>query len=554
MTASELTLFAKSGGPLTKRISLCVDGSLRSDGSACVMAHGEARRACIAGIADLGALIERLQSNEAIALGALRPGLADPVKVVTKAKLNGAAPNVIARTAEAISYRKGRAALALLDFDTKGMPSEVTAKLRSRGGFWGALVSVVPELAGVAHLTRRSTSAGLFRGDNGKQLPGSDGVHVYVAVQDGTDIERFLRDLHARCFLTDLGWLMVGAGGQLLERSIVDRMVGAPERLVFEGGPILDPPLRQDKESRRPVAVEGDALDTLTACPPLTVVEQSRLNELRTKWKHRLAGDADKVRRAFIAEQTKRLAAARGISEEAAARIVARQCEGVLLPGMVLPFDDPELVGCTVADVLADPDKFEGATLADPLEGVEYGTGKARVMCRADGSVWIHSFAHGRTVYALKLDTAAARAALEKADKSSVVKLFIKLALAADLDAVEIDELRQLAAKKAKVGLNLLKSMLKKAEDEQDARRRKEKRDRELAARTDPRPRIDVPASDAPWIPQMDVINSVLGVLQTAEPPSRNIDTGITRARKLALPGMHAFDQSQANPDVEDET
>ena len=42
---------------------------------------------------------------------------------------------------------------------------------------------------------------------------------------------------------------MVGAAGQLLERSIVDRMVGGPERLVFEGGPMLVPPLQQDRRA-----------------------------------------------------------------------------------------------------------------------------------------------------------------------------------------------------------------------------------------------------------------------------------------------------------------
>jgi hypothetical protein len=40
-----------------------------------------------------------------------------------------------------------------------------------------------------------------------------------------------------------------------------------------------------------------------------------------------------------------------------------------------------------VGDVLADPDRFVGATLADPQEGVEYGTGKAKVMQRPDGSL-----------------------------------------------------------------------------------------------------------------------------------------------------------------------
>jgi len=379
--ASEITLFAKSGGPLTKRISLAADGSLKSDGSACVMALGTARRVQITGVSDLGALIEQLRPNEAIALGALRARLSDRVQVVTKQKLNGA-PDAIARTGADIIYRKGQAALALLDFDTKGMSSDVATALRQHGGYWQALVAVLPNLQSIARVTRRSTSAGLFRSDTGKQLPGSDGMHVYIAVRDGTDIERFLKTLHARCWLAGLGWMMVGAGGQLLERSIVDRMVGAPERLVFEGGPILDPPLRQDKESRRPIAVEGNALDTIAACPPLTIAETAQLRELRAKWSHRLAGESAKVRTAFITNQAKRLAESKGISVKEAMRTTARQCEGILLPDLVLPFDDPDFAGCTVADVIADPDKFEGATLADPLEGIDYGVCK-RKSCAA---------------------------------------------------------------------------------------------------------------------------------------------------------------------------
>src|SRR5215472_15776844 len=39
-----LTVIAKSNGPLTKRISLNPDGTVKSDGSACVMSHGRAHR------------------------------------------------------------------------------------------------------------------------------------------------------------------------------------------------------------------------------------------------------------------------------------------------------------------------------------------------------------------------------------------------------------------------------------------------------------------------------------------------------------------------------
>jgi hypothetical protein len=494
--ASEFTVFAKSGGPLTKRISLAADGSLKSDGSACVMAHGTARRVQITRVSDFARLIERLRPNEAIALGALRTGLADLVQVVTKQKLSGA-PNVIARTGADIVYRKGQPALALLDFDTKGMPGEIAAALRQHGGYWPALVAVLPELQKIARVTRRSTSAGLSQLDTGKQLPRSDGIHIYVAVRDGNDIERFLKTLHARCWLAGLGWMMVGAGGQLLERSIIDRMVGAPERLVFEGDPILDPPLRQDKESRRPIAVEGDALDTVAACPSLTIAETARLRELRAKWSHRLASELANARAAFIGRRAKQLAEAKDISTREAARVVARQCDGVLLPDLALPFDDEEFAGCTAADVLADPARFEGATLADPLEGTDYGVCKAKVMRRVDGTMWIHSFAHGRTVYELKLNAATVQAAIERADEEAVVKLFIELAVTADLDDEELEMLRNLAAEKSGINRRTISGMLKVAFEKKAAHGAQEIRTRRLAERRDPRPLIEVPRFDA---------------------------------------------------------
>ena len=251
------------------------------------------------------------------------------MQVVTKQKLNGAA-NVIARTGADIIYRKGQPALALLDFDTKGMPGDVTTAMVQHGGYWPALVAVLPALQTAARVMRRSTSAGLFRSDTGTRLPGSDGVHVYVAVQDGTDVERFLKTLHARCWLAEFGWMMVGAGGQLLERSIVDRMVGAPERLVFEGGPYW---IRRCARQGKPAtdAIEGDALDTVGACLPLTIAETAQLRELKAKWAHRLAGKSAKVRTAFVAKQAKRLAETHRISMREAMRTIARQCQGILL-------------------------------------------------------------------------------------------------------------------------------------------------------------------------------------------------------------------------------
>ncbi len=43
------------------------------------------------------------------------------------------------------------------------------------------------------------------------------------------------------------------------------------------------------------------------------------------------------------------------MSAERARLVIVKHCHGVLLPDVVLPFDDAELAGNTVADVLAIP-------------------------------------------------------------------------------------------------------------------------------------------------------------------------------------------------------
>ena len=147
----EITVFSKSGGPLTKCIALNADGSIHTDRSACVMSAGTARRAKVANVGVLAALIERLKPYQAIALGVLRDGLPDQVNVVTKEKLNGVTqPNVIARSGDDIIYRAKNPAFALIDFDTKGMPAKVAAKIKKRGGLRPALLSVMPGFVGIA--------------------------------------------------------------------------------------------------------------------------------------------------------------------------------------------------------------------------------------------------------------------------------------------------------------------------------------------------------------------------------------------------------------------
>jgi hypothetical protein len=434
------------------------------------------------------------------------------------------------------------------------MPAAVKAKITELSGYWAALLSVLPELCDVARVTRRSTSSGLSRSDTGELLPGSENLHIHFTVKDGTDIDRFLRAFHVRCWLAGFGWMMVSKSGDLLERSLVDRMVGGPERLVFEGPPILMKPIQQDQDSRRPVAVAGGLLDTSTLFPPPTIVEAAKYEQLKATEKHRLAPEVVKVRAVYVeAKVTEMVKRKPGMTVAAARQAVERQCEGVLLPDVVLPFDNEELTGRTVADVLANPERFVGATMADPNEGPGYGRCVAKILRRSDGTVFIHSFAHGRTFYHLKLDAVAVRAAIERADKAAAAKTLRDLLMMADLDAQELEELRDLAHTRSGINRRTIAAMLKVARQEHAERQAKQERERRVAERSDPRPQIPNPSENAPWLGQMEVLDEVLGSSPALRPPARDIDDDLTRARKIRVPNTHAFTAAEANADPEEE-
>src|SRR2546430_1363634 len=62
----EITILTKQGGPLTKRISLGADGSVKSDGSTCVMSRGRAQRIRLANVTSLANLLTNLRADQAI--------------------------------------------------------------------------------------------------------------------------------------------------------------------------------------------------------------------------------------------------------------------------------------------------------------------------------------------------------------------------------------------------------------------------------------------------------------------------------------------------------
>jgi hypothetical protein len=279
-------------------------------------------------------------------------------------------------------------------------------------------------------------------------------------------------------------------------------------------------------------------------------VEKSRLTELHSKAAHRLSAESAKAREEFIEHQAADLARRCGVPAQTAKEIVIKQCRGLLLPSIALPFDDDDLAGKTVADVLADPAAYEGETLADPLEGVDYGRCKAKIMRHIDGTPWINSFAHGRTTYELKLDAAAVHAAMDTVRPAEVVATFIRLALQAAIDPVEEGRLIAHAKKLSGDGIREIVKVLKEARTARAAEQHKEERKRRMAARTDPRPMLPAPAPSTPWLPQMKAYNDVLSKSRDRVPPARNIDGDLARVQQIEIAGTHAFVSANEDADT----
>jgi hypothetical protein len=172
-------------------------------------------------------------------------------------------------------------------------------------------------------------------------------------------------------------------------------------------------------------------------------------------------------------------------------------------------------------------------------------------MRREDGTPWIHSFAHGRTVYELKHNAASVRAAIDKADAKDAAKVLIEMIPNADFDIGDEERSRTYVAERAGIGRREINRLLKIAAEQRAAKRRQEKKERRARLRTDPRPQIPRPYEDSEWLPQMGALNSVISKSTAPHPASRDVDAGAAKTRKIAVPMTHAFITSEPKENSE---
>jgi hypothetical protein len=539
-SAVEVTKFVKAGGPITKKLHLGADGRLQNDSSDCALSSGQVKRVHLQDWRDFAALIEGAADNVAFALGKLVEHLPEKAHLVLKGDRRAGKPGFIARTGANFAYTPGRPSLILCDYDNKEQPADVKARIDALGGFAGALASICPNVATSGYIRRRSTSANVVNEETGELYP-SSGEHLYLFARDGADSQRFLGALHAKAWLCGLGWFWVGRSGQMLDRSIIDRAVAQPERLIFEAAPVLSPPLKQQP---RPALIhEGGAIDTRSACPDLTSAEKSELARIKAAAQLGLRHQAEAARAKFIAERIAE-AVGRGVDLGRARDAAEAWSRGVLRPAAVLEFDDLGTV--TVADVLADPAKYEGETLSDPIEGVAYGRNTAIV--RGGG---IFSFAHGSASFKLVHDYASIVAAIAAAPVTEAAKVLARMITRADVGHDEAKLLCKRAGERAGTGTRPVEKMVAEALAEQKAQAARDRRAANAVG--SPKPRLPAPLHDDEAKPVMLLWDGILANVKAAEPPARDVDGSPTAVRERAIAGLHELSSNGAN-DEEDPT
>ena len=111
------------------------------------------------------------------------------------------------------------------------------------------------------------------------------------------------------------------------------------------------------------------------------------MQKLKRAEETRLASECRAAKTTFIKDKVEEVVA-RGVDPDVAQRMAEGWADRVLTADVVLQFD--ELAEVRVADILADPRKFEGEALADPIEGPEYGHATAKVLVRKDGTPFVN--------------------------------------------------------------------------------------------------------------------------------------------------------------------
>jgi len=343
-------------GRLTKIIGLNAEGGLRKE-TAANLSKGTARRVAVMGLAAVRDHLDSLTSANAIAWGITRQLTTD---LCTQSDSDAITAGAIARTRENFQYPQGPG-IMMLDHD--GVPSGSL----SPDQFRDRIMAAAPALADAPMLWRPSASAGCLH-PGGLVLTPLDRHRLYLPVQDASLIPEAGRALADLLWTTSSdGWVEIGAAGQALMRCLVDTSVWQPERMDFASPPVLEDGVTRPGTAGVIYGQEDGLFDLRllidSVTPAIRKDAEAARKAARAAAKPQCTAQAKK----WAAERAPALAAKRGIKLSLAFSVLERaSLHSVLMGDFELICSDGQVV--TVAQLLDNPQRFNGTRYADPLD------------------------------------------------------------------------------------------------------------------------------------------------------------------------------------------
>jgi len=304
------------------------------------------------------------------------------------------------------------------------------------------LVKLFPTaFEGAAHGSYYSSSSFIY-GPDGVPYSGAKGHHTAFAVEDALDLSRFSEALFNRLWLLGYGYIFMTKSGLMLPRTIFDQKVLEPQQPLFAGGAECRDGITQRRPD--PVVYPGGYVNT-KAVASLSEDENRDFEMLVKKAKEQCSAEARKVaieyEQAAVAELV-----AQGVSKERAIRIVESRIGRTLTGADVLDFNEHGKV--TVAEILADPDKYDKCYLHDPIEP-DYGSGTTAIFFanRETRKPRVFSHAHGGRNFVLTYDEESLTARLTNMTVEDVRQGWLALVATADLPADAFERVIKAVAK-----------------------------------------------------------------------------------------------------------
>lgn len=361
------------------------------------MVDGMVQTRTFADMADFVAFLPSLTPAQALGYGICGH---DEARVVTKQTLNlidvqnePEKTPVVARSSSCFFWPEGPA-LLMLDYD----PPKGKEPL-SRDGLLQLIYGVCPEIESAPHAVAESASSHIYNGND--CLKGAGGLRVWVAVADGRDIPRAGDALFKRLWLSGHGHIQISKAGSLLVRGLLDQAVWQPERLDFACGAACEAPLEQRRPSPQAFNFEAAPLESHKAIPDLSNAEDRRYKVLVRDAKAELESEAANIREARAQERAEHGAVKSKLKGEGRKQFKERLLTvyrgafngGQLHDDFVLYPENGEPV--SVAEVLANPIKWNEERFADPLEPDYCNDSRIAYLDTTGEPPYIYTHAHG---------------------------------------------------------------------------------------------------------------------------------------------------------------